>query len=222
MFKNREEAGRILAEKLKEDMSGQAGEPKALKKLMDEVVVLGIPRGGVVVAKEVAKILNCPLDVIVVKKIGAPGNPELAIGAIGETEGSKYIDQRLIVNVGAEKEYLKSQILKLRAEIKRREKLFRQRRPPLNLKNKIVIIVDDGAATGATVIAACREVWNNQPKKVIIALPVLSKDTLKKLEDEADEVIFLETPWPFFAVGQFYQNFPQVSDETVVKILSKQ
>lgn len=221
MFKNREEAGRILAEKLKEDMSGQAGEPKALKKLMDEVVVLGIPRGGVVVAKEVAKILNCPLDVIVVKKIGAPGNPELAIGAVGETEGSVYLNKELIKDLRIGKDYIE-EIKKFRnLEIKRREKLFRQGRPPLNLKNKIVIIVDDGAATGATIIAACREVWNNQPKKVVIALPVLSKDTLKKLEDEADEVIFLETPWPFFAVGQFYQEFRQVSDEEVINLLKK-
>lgn len=212
MFKNRQEAGQLLAEKLRE---------KKVTLPSGQTIVLGIPRGGVVTAKEIAQALDCSLDVIVVKKIGAPSNPELAVGAVGETKGSKYIDQRLAVDVRADKNYLRSQISELKLEIKRREKLFRQGRQPLELKNKVVVIVDDGAATGATVIAAVREVWNNKPKKVIVALPVLSKDTLEKLEKETDEVIFLETPWPFFAVGQFYQEFEQTSDEEVIELLKQ-
>jgi len=209
MFKSRIEAGNLLAEKIAKDL-GQ---------LTSKAVILGIPRGGVIVAKQIADSLACFLDVIVVKKIGAPNQPERAIGAVGETNGSKYIDQRLVDDVKASKDYLNSEIIKMRQEIKRREQLYRQNKPPLDLKNKIVIVTDDGAATGATVIAAVREVWNNQPKKVVIALPVLSKDILAKLEKEADEVLYLDTPWPFFAVGQFYQQFPQITDEEVIGAL---
>lgn len=209
MFQNRLEAGKLLGEKILEEIG----------KLRDKFIVLGIPRGGVVVARQVAKVLGCPLDVIVTRKIGAPGNEELAIGAVGETEGSKYIDERLAADVGADEEYLKSKIKEQKEEIKRREKLYREGKEPLNLENKIVILVDDGVATGATMIAAAKEVWNNNPKKVIIALPVCPKDTLTKLEKEADQIIVLKTPWPFFAVGQFYKEFEQVSDEEVVELL---
>ena len=191
------------------------------KLLVKDVVVLGIPRGGVVIGKEVAEVLGCALDVIVVKKLGAPSQSELAIGAVGETNGSKYVDERIIQNLGVSIQYLGEEIERKKKEIKRREKLYRQGKPPLDLKGKIVIVVDDGVATGATIIAACREVWNNEPKKVIIGLPVLAKDTLKKLEKEADEVIFLEAPRMFFAVGQFYQKFLQVEDEKVIEILGK-
>ena len=190
-----------------------------IKKLRDDCVVLGIPRGGVVIGREVSKILDCPLDVIVVKKLEAPNQSELAIGAVGETEGSKFIDDRLVQDLGVSIQYLEEEIKRKKKEIKRREELYRQGKSPLDLKDKIVIIVDDGAATGATVIASCREIWNNEPKKVIIALPVLARDTLKKLEKEADEVIFLEAPRMFFAVGQFYEEFPQTSDEEVISLL---
>lgn len=211
MFKDRVQAGQLLAQKL-------IGEEKDLP--AGQTVVLGIPRGGVVVAFQVAKFLGCLLDVIVVKKIAAPGQEELAIGAVGETESAEYLDEKLIAELQIDKEYLSEEIKRKKEEIKRRERLFRREKSALALKGKTVIIVDDGAATGATVIAACREVWQTEPKKVIVALPVLAKDTLKKLEPEADEVIFLKTPLMFFAVGQFYQDFPQVSDEEVIKILN--
>lgn len=221
MFRNRSQAGRLLGEKILEDIKKLGIETvmEGKQELRENFVILGIPRGGVVVAKEIAKILDCSLDIIVTRKIGAPGNEELAIGAVGETEGSKYIDQRLAADVGADEEYLKSKIKEQKEEIKRREGLYRKGKEPLALENKIVILVDDGVATGATMIAAAREVWNHSPKRVIIALPVCPKDTLAKLEKEADQVIVLKTPWPFFAVGQFYKEFGQVSDEEVVKLL---
>ena len=212
MFQNRTEAGKLLGKKIKEEL--------AIEELKSKIIVLGIPRGGVVVAKEVAEILGCSLDIIVTRKIGALGNEELAIGAIGETEGSQYIDQRLAVDVRADEEYLQSKIKEQKEEIKRRERLYREGKEPLVLESKIVILVDDGVATGATMIAAAREVWNHNPRRVIIALPVCPKDTLSKLEKEADQVVILKTPWPFFAVGQFYKEFGQVSDEEVVQLLA--
>jgi len=216
MFKNRCQAGQLLAEKLKSDL------PELEKKeVIKKTVVLGIPRGGVVVAQQIARIFNCALDVIVVKKISPPASSELAIGAVGETRGSKYIDRSLASDVGANEQFLKKEIKRVKKEIKEKESLFRQKKPPLDLKDKTIIIVDDGAATGATVIAAVREVWNNQPHKVIAALPVLSKDSLKKIEKEADQVVFLAVPQPFFAVGQFYQSFDQVSNKEVISLLNQ-
>lgn len=209
MFKNRIEAGKLLGDKLKSEMSS----------LSSDMVVLGIPRGGVIVAAQVAKIMACPLDIIVVRKISAPQESELAIGAIGEPKGAKYVDEKLAAELGADKGYLDQEIKIQTLEIKRRERVYRQGRKALDLKDKTVIVVDDGTATGATAIAALREVWNNKPKKVILALPVVAQETLEKLTKEADEVIFLEKPWPFFAVGQFYEEFEQVSDEEVIKII---
>lgn len=206
IFKNREEAGKKLALKLSD------------YKNTKNLIVLGIPRGGIVVGKKLAEILNCPLDVIVTKKIGAPGNPELAIGAIGP-EGEEVIDEELAESVGADEEYLKSQISKLKTEIKGREEVFRQGKPSLDLKDKAVILTDDGVATGATMLAGIEVVRQYEPKKIIVAVPVVAKDSLKKIEEKADEVIYLDAPLMFFAVGQFYQEFEQVSDEEVKELL---
>jgi len=214
MFKDRSEAGRLLAKEIRNEFNG-------FNKLsVKDCVVLGIPRGGVVVAKEVADKIGCPLDVIVTKKLRAPMQSELAIGAVGETSGSLYINKRLNKELGIRNKYLEKEIGDRQREIKRREKLYRQGRKALDLEGKIVLIVDDGAATGATVIAAAREVWERQPKKVIIGLPVVAKDTLKKLEKEADAVVFLSAPEIFYAVGQFYREFEQTSDEKVIEILN--
>ena len=206
MFKNREEAGRKLADKL------------ASYRATKNLIVLAIPRGGVVIGKELAQALDCPLEVIITKKIGAPGNSELAVGAVGAI-GEPVINEALAERVGADENYLKSQISNLKSEIARREKEFRRGRPKLNLKDRIVIITDDGVATGATMMAAIEMVRQQNPKKIIVAVPVIALDTLGKIKVLADEVICLDSPLMFFAVGQFYQDFPQISDEEVKEIL---
>jgi len=210
MFKNREEAGRKLAKKILRN--------EEIEKLREEKIVLAIPRGGVVIGKELAKALNCSLDVIITKKIGAPGNPELAVGAVGAM-GEPVIDEALAERVGADEEYLKNQIAKIKIEIERREKEFRGNKPKLNFKDKIVILTDDGVATGATMMAGIEIIRQQNPKKIIVAVPVIARDTLDKIKNLADEVICLDSPLMFFAVGQFYQDFPQISDEEVKEIL---
>ena len=207
MFQNRAQAGKKLASKLLSY--------KATKNL----IVLAIPRGGVVVGMILSQALDCPLEVIVTKKIGAPGNSELAIGAVGVV-GKPVIDEELAERVGADENYLKSKILNLKSEIKRREKIFRRDKLPLNLKDKTVILTDDGVATGATMMAAVEIARQQNPKKIIVAVPVIAKDTLEKIEKLADEVVYLDAPEMFFAVGQFYQDFSQITDEEVRKILS--
>lgn len=206
MFINRQQAGELLAARLK-DYQGKK-----------DVVVLGIPRGGVVVAQVVAQALTAPLDVVIVKKIGAPNNPELAIGAVGPG-GVVYWDNKLCRRLGVDgKTKLEARSKKLE-ELREREKLLRGRKGYKNLANKTVIIVDDGVATGATVMAAAKFVKKMGVKKVMLAVPVIAKDTLAHIKRYFDEVVFLEQPQEFYAVGQFYQDFPQVSDETVVEIL---
>ena len=212
MFSNRVQAGQLMAVKLQKEL---------VNTVSRDLLVLSIPRGGVVVGKEIAKKLKCAHDVIVTKKLRAPNHEELAIGAVGETEGSLYLNKRLAGDVGADDRYISQEINDRRKEIKRREKVYRGNKRELSLADKTVIIVDDGAATGATIIAAAREAWNNNPHKVIIGLPVCARDTLAKLEKEADAVIALDIPEMFYAVGQFYQEFPQIEDEQVIKVLSR-
>ena len=210
MFKNRREAGKLLAVKIKQSLASAYF-------FQNKSVVLGIPKGGVIVAQEIAKGLKCPLDIIVVKKIGAPDNNELAIGAVGENKGSFYLNKKLAQEVGANKKYLEQEVKLLQLALKRQEKVYRHLQPPFSLENKMVIIADDGAATRATIISAAREVWNHKPKKVVFALPALAKETLILLEKEADEVIYLEAPDLFYSVSQFYENFPQINEDKVKK-----
>lgn len=210
VFQNRQEAGKLLGEKILRNLD--------IKKLREKLIVLAIPRGGVVVGRLLAEALDCPLDVIVTKKIPAPGNPELAIGAVGAV-GEPVVDEELAAKVGADEKYLKFKIENLKLEIARREKEFRKGKPPLNLKGKTVIITDDGVATGATMAAAVGIVRQQEPKKIIVAVPVIARDSLEKISALADEVIYLQAPELFFAVGQFYRELEQVSDETVIKIL---
>jgi len=209
IFENRAEAGKMLTAKLANSWSDS--ERKNL-------LVLAIPRGGVVVGKELANRLSCPLDVIVTKKIGAPGNPELAVGAVSAL-GEPIIDEQLATQVGADEKYLKSSIVKIKFEVERREEEFRLGKPPLELKNKTVILTDDGVATGVTMLAAIDIVRQQDPKKIIVAVPVIAKDSLAKIEQLADEVVYLEAPDQFFAVGQFYKDFQQVTNEEVAWIL---
>jgi len=211
MFPNRSEAGQKLAQKLKEVL----GEQKAVNKLL----ILAIPRGGVVIGRQIADFLKCPMNVIITKKIGAPGNPELAIGAVG-TVGEPVIDEALAERVGADEDYLKNKIEKIKKEIQTKEKELRREKPPLKLSNKVVIVTDDGVATGATMKAAVEIVRQYNPQKIIVAIPVIAKDTLREIEELADEVVYLEAPELFFAVGQFYQEFEQVSDQEVKELLN--
>lgn len=206
MFKNRTEAGQKLAAELQDYQR-------------KDCLILSIPRGGVVVGREIADFLSCPLDVISVKKLGAPGNEELAIGAVGTETGSLYENEALIRDLQVKREYLEQEIKAKMAEARRRETVFREGKKETEVKGKIVVLVDDGAATGATLKAAIKEVWEKKPQKLIVALPLASKELKDELEELVDEAIILETPEPFFAVGQGYEEFGQVTDETVIKIL---
>jgi len=197
-----------LAAKLKESELGG-----------DNLLVLAIPRGGVVVGQALAEALNSPLDIILVKKIGAPNNPELAIGAVGAF-GEPTLDEELAKKTGADDNYIKNQISKIKIEIQEREKTFRSDKQPLDLKDKIVILTDDGVATGSTVVAAINILRQQNPKKIIVAVPVIAKDALAKIESVADEVVYLEAPEMFFAVGQFYQDFSQITDAEVIQLLA--
>ncbi len=205
MFQDRQEAGQLLAQHLL---------PYKNKK---EVLVLGIPRGGIVVAAEVAKQLKVPLDVLVIKKLGAPQNEELAIGAV--SVDSSYLDKDTIKYLNVSREYIDKLIKKKQQEAKQRMAFLRGKKPLYSVKNKIIILVDDGIATGATMIMAILVIKKLSPKKVVIAVPVAPSETLAKLHDVADEVVCLEQPMLFFAIGQFYREFHQVEDVEAKKYL---
>lgn len=208
LFKDRKDAGIILAE--------------ALIKYKNDpnTIVLGLPRGGIVVAYEIAKKLHLPLDVICPRKIGAPYNPEFAIGAITET-GEGFFDQNIIEQLDIPPEYIKEEVAKEKEEAKRRLSVYRKNKPPiLSLENKKVIIVDDGIATGATMKAAIQSIKTKKPSKLVIAIPVAPKETLDEMEGTVDEIVCLATP-PFFqAVGQFYHHFYQTTDQEVIDLLT--
>lgn len=208
IFKDRKEAGAELALRLK-DYKGK-----------ENVLVLALPRGGVVTGYEVASYLKCPLDVVIVRKLGFPGQPELAIGAVSET-GTVVLNESIISGYGVAEEYIKEEISKQKAVIEKRVKLYRKGKGLPQLKGKLIILVDDGAATGATAKAAVSTLKMEGIKKLIVALPVAPPDTAEELGSMADELICLETPYDFMAVGAFYEEFAQVSDEEVVKILEE-
>ena len=203
VFKNRVEAGKKLAEIL-ESFRGT------------DAIVLGLPRGGVIVAKEIAHALNLPLDIIVTRKIGAPDNEEYAIGAI-DLDGDGIWNEYEVSFV--DKQWLAEKVAQEKAEAKRRQTLYRHGRSPLNLSKKIVIIVDDGIATGHTIHAALRYAKKQGAKKIIIATPVAHPLVKSDLE-ETVEVYTLETPPVFSSVGQWYKDFPQVEDDEVIKALA--
>jgi putative phosphoribosyl transferase len=208
VFENRIDAGRQLAVALEK------------YKNTENAVILALPRGGVVVGFEVAKVLNLPLDIVVPRKIGAPGNPEFAIGAITET-GEGIFDKTTITAYGINQEYIDNTVAAEKKEAERRLKTYRGARPPLDLKNKIVIIVDDGLATGLTMRAAIKTVKKYGAQKIVVAIPVTPPDTAEIIKKEVDEIIYLDAP-PFFgAVGAFYEEFGQTTDEEVVELLER-
>lgn len=208
VYATREEAGRMLAQSLR-SYAGAAN-----------VVVLGLPRGGVPVASEVADALGAPLDVVVVRKLGAPGEPELGIGAVVDGDHPRAIfNQDIIGQLAVSEAYLEAEIARQLKEVQRREAAYRGGRAKIPLAGKTVIVVDDGIATGSSVRAALRGVRRQKPARLVLAVPVAPAETLEALRSEADEIVCLETPAEFYAVGQFYRDFHQVSDDEVKAIL---
>jgi putative phosphoribosyl transferase len=206
-FPNRAEAGRQLAEKL-EKYAGR-----------DDVIVLGLPRGGVPVAYEVAKRLRVPLDVFIVRKLGVPGFEELAAGAIA-SGGVRVLNQDVVRVIPYAHEAIEAVTAKETAELQRREEIYREGRPAPELRDKIVILVDDGLATGATMRAAVKALRQRSAAKIVVAVPVGPPDTCEEIAQESDEATCLSTP-PFFqAVGQYYDDFSQTSDDDVRELLT--
>jgi len=205
VFKDREQAGRLLAQKL-----------LPFKRKRDTVVV-GVPRGGMPIAIALAKKLNLPFDFIVTKKLGAPGNKELAIGAVGLSV--KVHDKDLIERLGVTEEYLKFEEENKRKEIKELTTKFRKAKKKENIKDKRIILVDDGIATGATLEAAILYLRKKRAKEIILAVPVAPIESVDKFGAVVDKIVVLETPKNFYAVGQFYEHFPQITDEEVLKLL---
>lgn len=205
-FRDRHEAGQLLAKELV-TLRGR-----------EDVIVLGVPRGGVVVAYEVARALGVPLDIYITRKIGAPQNPELAIGAVA-SDGTLVLDHDLIERIGVPDTYVREETTRQRQEIKRRMAAYRGSRPAMDMQGKTVVLVDDGVATGATTLASLRAIRTSQPAKLILAVPVGPEDTIQVLSGEADQVICLYTPDLFWAVGAFYDVFDQTSDAEVIQLL---
>jgi putative phosphoribosyl transferase len=207
-FPNRTEAGRQLAEKLLK----YAGRP--------DVMVLGLPRGGVPVAFEVAKRLGAPLNVFIVRKLGVPGFEELAVGAIA-SGGVRVLNEDVMRAVPNAEQVIESVTARETAELERREQSYRNGRPAPELGDRVVILVDDGLATGATIRAAVAALRQRAVAKIVVAVPVGPPDTCRELEREADEIICLSRPDFFQAVGQYYEDFSQTSDDEVRELLAR-
>lgn len=207
-FKDRKEAAQLLAQKLERYVD------------LPDGIVLGLPRGGVVTAFEIARSLRLPLDIVVVRKIGFPGNEEFAIGAIDEN-GKGLFNENIIKQYQVSEHYLNQAILQEKREAKRRLEVYRKGLPPLDLQGKTVILADDGIATGFTVRAAIKSVRSKGAKRVILAIPVAPVDVINALKREVDEVVVLDIPTPFMAVGLFYDKFPQTTDEEVIDLLHR-
>ncbi len=204
-YRDRHEAGRILGERL----AALAGRP--------DVVVLGLPRGGVPVAWEVARRLGAPLDVFVVRKLGYPGHEELAIGAIAS--GGVRVLNPEVVAYGVSREAIERATEREQAELERRERLFRGDRPPIPVAGRTVVLVDDGLATGSTMRAAVRALRQQGAREIVVAVPVAARSTCEQMEEEADQVVCATTPHPFHAVGFWYDDFSQTTDDEVRELL---
>jgi putative phosphoribosyl transferase len=187
-----------------------------LKKYKDEDgVVIAVPRGGVPLAYHIAKAFNFPLDIILTKKIGHPENSELAIGAV--SLGGRIIDPRFNISIN----YIDSETSRIRKQLKERYDLFMGKKKPVELKNKTIILIDDGVATGNTLLASIPMIRLQEPKKIIIAVPVAPPETARKLKSMVDDFVCPYTPADFSGVGQFYADFSEVSDEEVIQLLDK-
>ncbi|RLG05911.1 MAG: phosphoribosyltransferase [Thaumarchaeota archaeon] len=207
LFKDRLEAG----EKLAEILSDYRGERAA---------VIAVPRGGVEVGYAIASKLDIPLEVTVPRKIGSPMDPELAVGAVAE-DGTIYVEEEVSRMLGVGEDWIRIEAERELQEVRRRLEIYRGGKPLPSLEGYTILLVDDGIATGATIIATARFLRKLNPEKLIIAAPVAPPEVLPKLSKEADDIRCLETPTPFFAIGQFYQSFPQLSDSEVLEYLSR-
>jgi len=207
-FPNRIEAGRLLAEKLEKYAD------------RSDVIVLGLPRGGVPVAKEVAERLHVPLDVFIVRKLGVPGFEELAAGAIA-SGGVRVLNEDVVRAIPHADQAIEAVTARESAELERREETYREGRPAPELRDRIVILVDDGLATGATMRAAVKALRQQGAAKIVVAVPVGPPDTCHEIEEQADETICLSTPEFFQAVGQYYEDFSQTTDEDVRELLGR-
>ncbi len=209
MFFDRVEAGRLLAEALID-----------LRDRPDPIVLLAIPRGGVIVAREVARVLCAPIDICLTHKIGAPGNAELALGAVAD-DGTTVLDDCLIHALQVPRPYLEAELAYWKVELARRAEVYRGGRARVPVQDRVVVVIDDGVATGSTLIAALRSTRSAGAKSLIAAVPVGPRDTIERvLSREADRVECLRAPYDFYAVGMFYRHFEQVSDEEVIEAMN--
>ncbi len=206
-FADRVEAGRLLAKELDDLRNKRA-------------VVLGIPRGGLVVAHVLANNLNGYLDIVLSRKLGAPGNPELAIGAISE-EGKIFLNDEVVLMTGTQKEYIQREKKLQLEEMSERAKIYRKVRAKVSLQNKDVIITDDGIATGATMRAAVLTARQENPKRLVVALPVGAEDSVRGLGEYCDEIVVLRAPSVLMYIGDFYLDSKQTTDEEVIEILKE-
>lgn len=207
MFENRRDAGKQLADELK-------------TRNYDDPVIIAVPRGGVPLGIEVATALNAPLDLVIPRKIGAPGNPEYAVGAVTE-DGSIVTNESAVKSTGATEEYIRRAAEEQRQEVERRLQEYRGDRDPTDVTEKTVIIVDDGVATGTTLKAAIKSIRRRGPSHLVVAVPVGSASSIQEIRRLADDVICLDTPSHFGAVGQYYRSFPQTTDDEVKKLLKQ-
>jgi len=207
LFRDRKEAGQLLAAKL----AAYANRP--------DVLVLALPRGGVPVAYEVARALKAPLDVFIVRKLGLPGHEEFAMGAVA-TGGVRVLNDEIVRALRIPEYLIDKVVAKEEQELARREHLYRGNRPPPDVRGRTVILVDDGLATGATMLAAIKALQQQQPARIVVAVPTAAPETCEQLRAEVDDVICAITPQPFHAVGLWYQDFSQTTDEEVRNLLS--
>jgi len=205
-FKNRAHAGQYLAERLNQYANAS------------DAIILGLPRGGVVVAREIADRLSLPLDIFLVRKLGVPGYEELAMGAIA-SGGVRVMNEEVMQQIRISESVLESVTRREELELKRREVAYRGNRPALDVKGLTVILVDDGLATGATMRAAVKALRRQEPRKIVIAVPTASPDVCEEFRAEVDEILCGMTPAPFHAVGAWYEDFSQTTDEEVQQLL---
>jgi putative phosphoribosyl transferase len=208
-FRNRTEAGQILASHLREYAN------------RENVLILGLARGGVPVAFEVAKALNAPLDVCIVRKLGVPGHEELAMGALA-SGGIKVLNYDVISSLGIDGEIIRAVAAEELQELQRRDRTYRGNIPPINVKNKTVILIDDGIATGSSIRAAIAIIKQQLPARIVVAVPVAPPSTYEELRSEVDEIVCLQIPPALSAIGIWYEDFSQTTDDEVRELLAKQ